>query len=155
AVASLGYCNPFLPERIELEQAALGREFVPEGVIWSASVTDPDAERANVTLLHRKLDGAIDSMRAKIAEGVDVQPEEWAIYEDSVHYLLYQRYYLQFVAAEGKWRFYRDFLSDWNQLFEVPGKQFHSALAPAHAFACFRQIQRAFHHVYDNIIGNS
>ena len=33
--------------------------------------------------------------------------------------------------------------------------RFESALEPAHVFACFRQIQRAFHHIYDNIIGNS
>jgi hypothetical protein len=28
AIASIGYTNPFLPERIELEKKALGTEFV-------------------------------------------------------------------------------------------------------------------------------
>jgi DNA-binding NtrC family response regulator len=77
------------------------------------------------------------------------------MYEDSVHYLLYQRYYPRFISGDGKWRFYRELLADWNRLCHIPGKQFEGALQPAHAFACFRQIQRAFHHIYDNIIGNS
>ena len=46
-------------------------------------------------------------------------------------------------------------MKDWNTLCRFPGKQFESALKPAHVFACYRQIQRAFHHIYDNIIGNS
>ncbi len=37
SVAKLGYCNPFLPERIAFEKAALGREFVDGGEVWSAS----------------------------------------------------------------------------------------------------------------------
>src|SRR5262249_27456222 len=155
AVASLGYCNPFLPERVELERAALGKQFVPGGVVWSASVTDPDATRANVGLLHRKLETYVGAIHSRLASASDAHFDEWAIYEESVHYLLYQRFYRRFVAAQGKWRFYREFLNDWNRLLHVPGKQFQSTLSPAHAFACFRQIQRAFHHVYDNIIGNS
>ena len=48
SVAKLGYGNPFLPERIAFEKAALGREFVPGGPVWSASVSDPDADPPNV-----------------------------------------------------------------------------------------------------------
>ena len=155
SVASLGYSNPFLPERINLERAALGSEFVSRGVVWSASVSDPDSTRANVTLLHRKLEDRMEALQSVLAAASDPQLDEWSIYEESVHYLLYQRYYLRFVAARGKWNFYSDFLADWNRLCQVPGKQFQSALEPAHVFACFRQIQRAFHLIYDNIIGNS
>src|SRR6266404_139805 len=100
AVASLGYCNPFLPERMEFERAALGREFVPGGVVWSASVTDPDATRANVDLLHRKLENVVEAMQSRLAAATDVHADEWAIYEESVHYLLYQRYYLRLVATQ-------------------------------------------------------
>ena len=51
--------------------------------------------------------------------------------------------------------FYRDFLADWGKLCRFPGKDFESALQPAHVFACYRQIKNAFHHIYDYIIGNS
>lgn len=155
SVANLGYCNHFLPERITFEKAALGREYVPGGEVWSASVSDPDAERPNVISIYKKLAALMEALPARLAEASDVSDEELAAYDESVHYLLYQRYHPQFVAAQGKWRFYRDFLADWNRLCRIPGKRFESALEPAHVFASFRQIQRAFHQIYDNIIGNS
>ncbi|MGB6946237.1 MAG: sigma 54-interacting transcriptional regulator [Bryobacteraceae bacterium] len=155
SVAKLAYGNPFLPERITFEKAALGREFVSGGAVWSASVTDPDAESPNVTLIYRKLTALMEGLPARLAEASEVRGEELTAYEESVHYLLYERYHPQFVAARGKWRFYREFLADWNRLCRIPGKRFDSGLEPAHVFACFRQIQHAFHHIYDNIIGNS
>ncbi len=59
------------------------------------------------------------------------------------------------LCGPGRIRFYREFLNDWNCLLDLPGKNFVSAHQPEHVFACFRQIARAFHHIYDNIIGNS
>jgi len=155
SVAGLAYCNPFLPERVEFEQAVLGREFVPGGPVWSASVSDPEATPPNVTTIYEKLNARIDDLHSRLVEASDVTAEEWTIYEESVHYLLYQRYHGDFVAARGKWRFYREFLADWQRLCRIPGKTLESTLQPGHVFACFRQIQRAFHHIYDNIIGNS
>ncbi len=154
AVAGLGYANPFLPERIAFEKAALGHEFQAAGPVWSASVTDPDATPANVIAVYSKLNSRIHALRDVVASATAVSAEELAIYEESVQYLLYQRYYTDFTAG-GKAGFYRDFLSDWNRLLNLPGKHFESSSEPAHVFACFRQIQRAFHHIYDNIIGNS
>jgi hypothetical protein len=155
SIADLGYCNPFTPERVELERATLGRDFVPGGPIWSVSVSDPDSSRPNVLRLHRKLPGVIEAMHARLSAAPQVNAGELAVYEESVHCVLYQRYYAQFVAARGKYAFYRDFLHDWNRLCQIPGKQFRSELDPAHVFACFRQIQRAFSRIFDNIIGNS
>jgi transcriptional regulator with AAA-type ATPase domain len=152
SVAKVGYGNPFLPERIAFERAALGREFVPGGQVWSTSVSDPEAESPNVAAIYKKLSALMEVLPARLASAPAVGPEQLAAYEESVHFLLYQRYHAQFVAAQGKWRFYREFLADWNRLCCVP---FESGLEPAHVFACFRQIQRAFHHIYDNIIGNS
>src|SRR5262249_29660757 len=78
----------------------------------------------------------------------NASPDELVLYEESVHCLLYQRYYSRFVDAKGKYRFYGEFLEDWNRLCR-------SELDPAHVFACFRQIQRAFGMIYANIFGNS
>jgi DNA-binding NtrC family response regulator len=155
AVAQLGYGNPFLPERITFEKAALGREFVAAGPVWSASVSDPDAEPPNVTSIYRKLSALMETLPAQLTAASEVREDELAAYEDSTHYFLYQRYYSRFVASQGKWDFYREYLADWNRLFHIPGKRFEGILDPAHVFACFRQIQHAFQQVYDNIIGNS
>jgi transcriptional regulator with AAA-type ATPase domain len=155
AAAKLAHCNHFLPERIEYEKAALGRDFVSGEPVWSASVADPGASRRNVCLVHEKLEPLLDKFRAVLEQAPDVAMRDLTIYEDCVHQLLYQRFYLQFVSAEGKWKFYRDFLANWNHYFNIPGKRFETAVEPAHVFACFRQIQRAFHHIFDNIIGSS
>ncbi len=156
SVAKLGYGNPFLPERIAYEKAALGREFVPGGEVWSASVSDPDRVPPNVTSIYNKLAALMEVLPARLGAAAELRGEELAAYEESVHYLLYQRYHSRFVASPGKWRFYREFLMDWNRLCCVSSKlRFQSGLDPAHMFACFRQIQRAFQHIYDNIIGNS
>lgn len=155
AVAALAHCNHFLPERIELEKAALRDEFVPGEAVWSVSVADPNATRPNVGRLHRKLEPLLDQMRGGLVQAREVNADELTLYEDCVHHLLYQRFYPQFLSARSKWGFYRQFLSDWNQYFGIPGKRFETALEPAHVFACFRQIQRAFHNIFDNVIGSS
>ncbi len=151
SVAKLGYGNPFLPERITFEMAALGREFVDGGEVWSASVSDPDAEPPNVASIYKKLSALMDGLPTRLAAASELRGEERTAYEESVHYLLYQRYHSRFISSPGKWRFYRDFLADWNRYF----LHLKTDLEPAHMFACFRQVQRAFHHIYDNIIGNS
>ena len=155
AVARLAYSNPFLTERLDHERAALGREFVPAGPVWSASVTDPDAELPNVARIHARLEPLMESIHARLERASDMTAADLAIYEESVHEMLYQRYYRKFTAAEGRWQFYRQFLADWKHYFSISGKRFETALQPAHVFACYRQVRRAFLHIFDNIIGDS
>lgn len=93
ATASLGYSNPFLPERIEWERAALGREYLENEPVWSVSVADPEADLPNILRIYEKLGGLIESLHGRLAAVRDLQPEDLAAYEDSVHSLLYQRYY--------------------------------------------------------------
>ena len=50
---------------------------------------------------------------------------------------------------------YRRFADDWKLCFTVNGKPLAIAPDPVHLFACFRQLRRAFHHIFDNIVGNS
>jgi transcriptional regulator with AAA-type ATPase domain len=152
AVSKLAYCNPFLPERTDHERTALGKDYVSREIVWSASVKDPASTSPNVGRLHARLAPLIENIYARrgALTGTDA-----AIYEDCVHHLLYQRYYPQFVAANGAWGFYRAFAADWNRYLTRDGFQFETAPECAHFFACFRQVQRAFHHIFDNIIGNS
>jgi len=79
--------------------------------VWSVSVSDPDKEPPNVTSIHKKLDALVEVLPARLAAAADVRDEERAAYEESVHYLLYQRYHSHFVAAQGRCRFYREFLA--------------------------------------------
>ena len=154
AVASLAYSNPFLPERVEYERAALGREFITGGPIWSASVTDPAAEFPNVSRIQARLEPLVESIHSRLERAGDVSAADLAIYEESVHEMLFERYYRRF-TGETRWPFYRQFLSDWKRYFNIAGKRFETALQPAHVFACYRQIRRAFLQIFDSIIGES
>ncbi len=151
AVAGLAYANPFSLERVALEQAALGDHFVPGDPIWSASVADPEQARPNIWRIQEKLGPVLEAVRARPI----VQPADWALYEECVHSWLYQRYYENFIHARGNWNFYTRFAADWAHCFQLPGQQFTTALTVEHFFACCWQLARAFHRIFDHIIGSS
>ena len=155
AISKLAYCNPFLPEHTEHESAALGNQFVAGSAAWSASVTNPDAPNPNVVKVHERLESLIPRVHARLVAAVEANAEELAIYIDCAQYLLFQRYHMEFTKANENWRFYRRFADDWKLCFTVNGKPLDLAPDPVHLFACFRQLRRAFHHIFDNIVGNS
>lgn len=155
AVAGLAYSNPFLPERIEFERRALGREFVDVEPVWSASVADPTAVSPNVGRILEKLEAVLGSVRDRLHAGAEAGQADVDLYEECVHDLLYERYYPQLLGAKGHFGFYRQFIADWRRHFDLAERKFETGEKPAFVFACFWQIQRAFGHIFDNIIGSS
>lgn len=168
AVSGLAYSNPFLPEHTELERAALGTEFQEGEPIWSLDVKDPERPRANVWRIAERLEPLAEQLRQRLLADPALRPHEAprmreaGLYQDAVLQLLYQRFYRRFHAAtfggeaasENRWRFYREFLAAWRHFFE-PCAVVPDELRPAHTFAIFRQIQRAFDQVFRDIIGGS
>jgi hypothetical protein len=148
AVSQLAYCNPFLPERVECERAALGSEFVEGEPVWSLPVDQPERPRANVWRIVERLEPLAGQLRSRLS--ADVGEADLRLYEDAVLHLLYQRYYNRVVQSQ--WHCYRDFLADWRHFFRLEGVARHD---PGHTFACFRQIQRAFDRILSDIIGSS
>src|SRR5450755_3408638 len=131
AISKLAFCNPFLQDRTEYEKQALQRHFVPSGLVWSASVTTPDASSPNVVRVHQRLESLIPEVHRRLdAAGAlaAADPDELEMYQDSVQYLLYQRCYFDFArasaakAGSGNWRFYKKFAEDWEHFFRIDGK---------------------------------
>src|SRR5215510_13334612 len=91
AVSALGYCNPFLPERVELEKAALGAEFVEGEPVWSYRAEQP-GPRENVWRLYRKIEPLLDEIQSRLRDGAAASERDLSLYEDAVLYLLYTRY---------------------------------------------------------------
>ncbi|MBI2688506.1 MAG: sigma-54-dependent Fis family transcriptional regulator [Acidobacteria bacterium] len=151
AVAALAYANPFSTDRVHWEKAALGGEFLPGDPIWSVSVADPDAVRPNIWRIQEKLGPVLEAVRGRLSK----HEGDWALYEECVHSLLYQRYYENFVHSSGQWAFYRKFATDWAHFFDIPGRRYQTALPVEHFFACCWQLARAFHRIFDHIIGSS
>jgi transcriptional regulator with AAA-type ATPase domain len=155
AVSQVAYTNPFLPERVEFERAALGSEFVEGEAVWSLPVENPEETRKNIKIMVKRLEPLAVQLQARLAARVAASPEDLAIYEDAILHLLYQQYQERiFNAGPGGWRFYQDFLVDWDRIF-VPGVAFPTRYEPGHTFACFRQIRHAFETIFSHIIGSS
>src|SRR6266446_3188842 len=164
SVSQLAYCNPFIPERIQYERAALGGDFIEGEPVWSLPVDEPERPRANVWRVVERLEQICQQLREKLRLGAHAGEEDLLLYEDGVLHLLYQRHYQKFfdagfgpAAGEGsnRWRFYQGFLGDWRHFFEIERVRFPTRVEPRHTFACFRQIQRAFEQIFRCIIGGS
>jgi hypothetical protein len=163
AVADVAYCNPFLPERIACERAALGSDFVTSEAFWNMRGNDPDTPHVNPLKIAARVAPLLEALRTRLADGVVTTEPVRTLYEDAVLFLLFYRYADPFYnvivrAPESKptpCRFYAEFLRDWAYYFEVPGCTFPTQQEAAHLFACFFQVRRAFHHIFRYIVGGS
>src|SRR3989454_5274574 len=91
ALPRLGYANPFLPERIEAEGAALGPAFVHADRVWSVR-TDRTVQNPNVARLAERATTLAALLRERLAAGAEPAESDRVLYEDVVLYLLYTRY---------------------------------------------------------------
>ncbi len=165
AVSKLAYCNPFLPERIDYERAALGDDFVNAEPVWSMNVDDPDRPHTNLVKISGRLEAVCDSLQTLLSSGAAVTERDLELYEVGVLFLLYRRYEESFHAAivaeletkpaEKRFEFYAEFLRDWQHYFHLNGIAALANPDPAHMFASFFQIRRAFHLIFRYIVGTS
>jgi len=100
AVSSLGYANPFLPERVEYERAALGSAFVEGEPVWSYRIEHPEP-RANVWRIQERLEPMVEQLRGKLAEGAEAREADLVLYEDAVLHLLYFRFWTKVMQELG------------------------------------------------------
>jgi transcriptional regulator with AAA-type ATPase domain len=164
AVANLCYCNPFLPERIELERAALGDAFEESSAVWSRQAI-LEYERPNVARLNELTQQLVAQLRERLSGGEKPVRDELKLYTELVEYWLYERHRQALAAfadeslkAPTKSRpvtFWKPFLSDYQQLLTIPGRPAPDPADAAHLLACFFQVRRAFTHIFSSIVGGS
>ena len=164
AIGAIGYCNPFLPERLALERTALGAEFLcADPVINLPPGVDLKTIFPNFTALRERAEVLSEKMRAQIINGTTPSERETRIYQDLALYLLYNRHtsYLDKVASaklaktNQKSEAWEDFLRDFDRYLQLPGIPLPAHIEAGHCFAVFFQIQRAFNHIFECIIGRS
>ena len=167
AISRLAFCNPFTPERLHLERQVLGAEFQPVDPVWHAQldVTGPGPNVARIAARALELAEALrERLNASQGGARAVSAAEKQLYRDLVLYLLYGRYETRFfagfqrgTAGTAGFGFYRDFAADLAAYLDLPALR-HGGEAqpdPAHLFACFFQIRRAFHFTFRAIVGGS
>ncbi len=160
AIARLAYCNPFTPERIELEQLALGDQYHLRPQVWSMHPDDVSDEE-NLAPLGLKVATLTAAARGRFGDGYAANEEELLLYEDLALYELFDRHRTDFVALLGERRANRrvkcwpGFLALFEQLLHIPSQRLPTEYDPAHIFAGFFQVVRLFRHTFEYIIGSS
>jgi DNA-binding NtrC family response regulator len=164
-VSGLAYCNIFSPQRVEYERQLLGDEFDELGRAWSLDIDDPDRPLINDWKVNQRVKAIAGGLRDRLVKRSSAPERELVLYEDAVLFLLYHHYVAQITEAaletskqkaSGKhWQFYRDYVRDWTHYFDLPGITFPTGHEPAHTFACYFQIRRAFLHIFHHIVGSS
>jgi len=164
AVAALVAGNPFLPERVENERRALGRDFTPLTEVWHEGA-DLDAANPNVDALLELTERLAPELRERLATGQHGTKRELEAYQGLVWYLLYYRYIAVFEALLGSPREarsttgrvseYERYREDATHFLEIPGVRLSSPIEPAHLFALGYQLRRAFDNTFRGIQGAS
>ncbi len=157
-LAELTFTNPFRPERAALERALLGRAYDPSGgSAWHRHV-EPTAS-TNLTGIRQLVTDLADTARDRMRAGQRGGDREYERYDDLVMHVLFFRADEHWrshgnapAAAPGAWEGFR---RDFEDYFACADVGFPSRRDPAHVFAGLYQIHRAFHHIFQNIIGGS
>jgi DNA-binding NtrC family response regulator len=164
--SGLGSCNPFSAKREAFEKALLGKAFVPhsEESLQELLVRDPYRRGTNFDLISRLAESRLETARDRLAASAPASSRELMLYQDAALLLLYRRHVDGFTnlirAAEEGGRssvrgFYRRFRSEWAYFLGIPDVDFPAPFEPDHVFACLYQIQRAYHHIFRFIVGQS
>ena len=166
AIAGIGYVNPFLPERMELEKIALGAQCVRSQPFLQyrpdCSVRDMFPNAAQLRLRSEQL---LDKMRTKLIAHASATERELQVYENLVLYQLYARYMSKAldvsivsfcVRPEGDiLEVYSAFVKDFQYFLVLPERRLPSNLDRDIIFAGLFQIERAFFHIFRHILGPS
>ena len=91
ALVALGYCNPFLPERITYEREILGKAFVGAEDVWYKDVRDEES-RPNLELLTQRAKALADQGRTRMIAAKASGDEEISLYADTVLYYFFNTF---------------------------------------------------------------
>ncbi|MEM8944349.1 MAG: sigma 54-interacting transcriptional regulator [Planctomycetota bacterium] len=165
-LSELSFENPFQPKRLELERLALGREFEAEDYIaWSKDFSRQANERPNVRRLNERAAQIADQMRGQLHAGETADDTTLQLYQDLISYVLYYRFAIQFdvetLIAGGRRtrptiaKVWKNFNEAFHHYLALPKCPLLRVIDPAHWFATFFQVRRAFLSIFDNILGES
>jgi len=162
AIGKLDFTNPFLPERIMLEKTALGSDYRAP-----AAQGNIEAEKSRVRFNTNKLKEHTIELLTKfrkrlLDKDLKLIDGDLEIYENLLIYYLYELYRSDikayFMDKSGKYSLadsYTRFLADWKYYLQLPGRPFETVFTAVKMFEMFFQIRRAFHYIFDFLIGRS
>ena len=160
-LSQLALRNPFSPERIELEQSVLGKDFHPEDMIaWSRRHTPTEEERPNVTRLAGASRAIIQRVQQEVAQGKSISDQSLKDYWNVTIYALLYRHIVPLPPAKMMQpkttaKTWDAFEADYRQLVNLPGLTEAHTQPATQIFAFLCQIHRAFYNIFTFILGDS
>lgn len=158
-ISQLIDCNPFLPERIQLERRALGKQFSETDAQWNLH---PSAYRRseNARRITERAEQVLSRTRSQLLTQKSLTNEEQSLYCDLVYYVLFSRFrddfqHLMSTGGNGVADVYRRFRHDMQEAFAAPVISEDIRNESPHLFSILYQLFSAFHNVFDNLIGSS
>ena len=163
-VSRLAYCNPFLQERIALERQALGADFDESRADWN--IHSDDAENhPNLLRLKERTESALRGARDKLAQGTKPSSRDAELYEDLLLFAVYHELLPDIdvllgttpkrgggITAKTLYRRLVEWVTPYAQV--APNRSPLEKQWP-HVFAGCVQLRRAFHNIYQFIVGTS
>ncbi|MEM8607985.1 MAG: sigma 54-interacting transcriptional regulator [Myxococcota bacterium] len=158
AIGTLGFSNPFGPERPRLEAVIVGEE-AARSVLWNRPVDWP-LEDPVLPAIQREAEHQLAASHRRLAAGESPSDRERALIQGVALYVLYYRYdaelyhWITTEPTPTTVSFYEAFERDFHTLLHPTGAPAWAA-TPAELIALFFQTRRAFHFVFHQILGSS
>lgn len=162
AIGKLDFTNPFIPERITLEKIALGSNYRPPTTQGNITA-EKNRVRSNTNKLKEQAIELLTKFRKRLLDkNLNLIDGDLEIYENLLIYYLYELYRseikIYFMDQSGKYSLadsYKRFLTDWKYYLQLPERPFETVFTAVKIFEMFFQIRRAFHYIFDFLIGRS
>jgi transcriptional regulator with AAA-type ATPase domain len=168
AISDLAHCNPFLPQRVELERVALG-ETKHAGMLGTVDIgqrvyTGQLEDLPQLLALVLRSEALLERTRAKVVRWDEWHAHEQELYEDLVLFVVYYRQSAGFDrviaqnrerAAPVKVRMVDSLVAQASRYLVVADTVLPLYEQLAHIVAVFFQIRRAFRNIFNYIIGVS
>jgi hypothetical protein len=165
AIADIAFGNPFDEVRLARERDVLGAEFVEAGGARYTPNAGYDAMFAIVPELHSRAEKFVQDARERLRSDRDATMDDFRLYEELVCYMLYNRHTSVFLepirqslkspewgGPVDSWPTFRE---EFKAYLEIPDRGFRSQFRPEHVFAVCFQVARAFHAIFEYIVGGS
>ncbi len=164
AVGYMAHCNPFTPERIASERAALGDAFEAHLSDWNVRPGD-ERDHPNLDRLLAQSEAILNRARDRMARQRGVPGGEMQLYEDLLLTVLYHRYRegLDELITQPKptgsdlrpAKLFRALCDDAEPYLAFGDRRLELSGPLEHLFAGFFQIRRAFENIFRLILGVS
>ena len=158
-VSRISFGNPFLPQRVELEKVALGKQFDSmTRTFWSWTLDD-EVDRPNVVQLTKLVNDLTKKLRGKLADGEVASQNEMELYDDMALYVLYYEHFVdrnvEVLFDTDETQAYEKFATSfeyWMRIGELKSPSYNQS---SHVYAYLHQLKRAFFNIFHCVIGRS